>query len=536
MSSFQVVDSSPGSSVSIMETSNFAHVIFQNVGKSFLPQAPLECRYTLTPYITPHPKDWVGIFKVGWSTARDYYTFLWSPMLEKYEPGSTVHRTVVFQGYYVPKSDGEFYQFCYVTHAGDIRGASTPFQFRSTTPTEELLTVTEDDSNSDILVVTTKTGLLEHVEEAHQERRELLKAMHLLQEEKQQLQEEQRRLAKEREQERETCCLLRTHNQELLRSSQGLSEEREEVRKRLTEATDRVRQLEEDLLSVTQRGLQKETELDRLRDHLKKLTAERDSLESQLKNEKDERDLYKVHLRSTELENTKLSAELQMLKAVELNREVTIAQFQEELERLRACVAQRDSLEKELLANKAEKAELAHVREQLRQAEEQLQASRQQANLLASELRDSATTRDHTMTELYCARVEADKLRASLADAQSECQRMESQLDRMRSTAEKGVGDSGEMTSCFSVVSKEEAELQREVEELKLRLHMAAEHYKEKYRECQRLRRQVAKLNTPESQETKRNASTETIPGAPHSKSRVTNSREYTYCSLTRRN
>ncbi|XP_041665169.1 tax1-binding protein 1 homolog A [Cheilinus undulatus] len=513
MSSFQVVDSSPGSSVSVMETSNFAHVIFQNVGKSFLPQAPLECRYTLTPYITPHPKDWVGIFKVGWSTARDYYTFLWSPMPESYEPGSTVHRTVVFQGYYVPKSDGEFYQFCYVTHAGDIRGASTPFQFRCATPTEELLTVTEDDSNSDILVVTTKSGLLEHVEEAQQERRELLKAMRVLQDEKQQLQEEQKRLAREREQERETCCLLRTHNQELLRSSQGLSEEREEVRRRLTEATDRVRQLEEDLLGVTQRGLQKETELDCLRDRLKKLTAERDSLESQLKNEKDERDLYKAHLRSTELENTKLSAELQMLKAVELNREVTIAQFQEELDRLRACVAQRDSLEKELLAHKADKAELARVREQLRQAEEQLQASRQQASLLASELRDSASARDHTMTELYRARLEVDKLRASLADAQAECQRMESQLDRMRSTAQKevGVGTSAEMTPSVMVVSEAEAELQREVEELKLRLHMAAEHYKEKYRECQRLRRQVAKLNTTEAQgEPKRNASTET--------------------------
>ncbi|XP_069555322.1 tax1-binding protein 1 homolog A isoform X1 [Brachyistius frenatus] len=513
MSSFQVVDSSPISSVSVMETSNFAHVIFQNVGKSFLPQAPLECRYTLTPYIAPHPKDWVGIFKVGWSTARDYYTFLWSPMPENYEPGSTMHRTVVFQGYYVPKSDGEFYQFCYVTHTGDIRGASTPFQFRSATPTEELLTVTEDDSNSDILVVTTKTGLLERVEEAQQERKELLKAMRLLQEEKQQLQEEQKRLAREREQERETCCLLRTHNQELLRSSQGLSEEREEVRRRLTEATDRVRQLEEDLLGVTQRGLQKETELDCLRDRLKKLTAERDSLESLLKNEKDERDLYKAHLRSTELENTKLSAELQMLKAVELNREVTIAQFQEELERLRACVAQRDSLEKELLAHKADKAELARVREQLRQAEEQLQASRQQASLLASELRDSVSARDHTMTELYRARLEADKLRSSLADAQAECQRMESQLDRMRSTAQKevGVGTSGDATPSMMVVSEAEAELQREVEELKLRLHMAAEHYKEKYRECQRLRRQVAKLNTTEAQgEPKRNAYTET--------------------------
>ena len=50
-------------------------------------------------------------------------------------------------------------------------------------------------------------------------------------------------------------------------------------------------------------------------------------------------------------------------------------------------------------------------------------------------------------------------------------------------------------TSSEGVVSEAEAELQREVEELKLRLHMAAEHYKEKYRECQRLRRQVAKLS-----------------------------------------
>ncbi|KAM6958882.1 tax1-binding protein 1 homolog A [Aplochiton taeniatus] len=512
MSSFQVVGSSPGSSVSVMETSNFAHVIFQNVGKSFLPQAPLECCYTLTSYITPHPKDWVGIFKVGWNTARDYYTFLWSPMPENYEPGSSVHRTVVFQGYYVPKSDGEFYQFCYVTHTGDIRGASTPFLFRASTPTEELLTVTEDDSNSDILVVTTKSGHLEQrVEEAQQEHRELLMAMRLLQEENQNLQGEQKRLAREREQERETCSLLRTHNQELLRSSQGLSEEREEVRRRLQEASERVRQLEEDLLGVTQRGLQKETELDCLRDRLKKLTVEREGLEGHLKNEKDERDLYKAHLRSTELENTKLSAELQMLKAVELNREVTIAQFQEELDRLRACVAQRDTLEKELHARASDKAELAHLREQLRQAEDQLQASRQQAAMLASELRDASGARDRTMTELYRARLEADKLQASLAEAQAECRRVESQLDRMRSGAHKGVGvgPSSEGSGGEAAVSEAEAELQREVEELKLRLHMAAEHYKEKYRECQRLRRQVAKLSEAHG-ESKKNAATET--------------------------
>lgn len=64
MSSFQVVGSSPTSGIGVMETSNFAHVIFQNVRKSFLPQEALECHYTLTSYITPNPKDWVGIFKV----------------------------------------------------------------------------------------------------------------------------------------------------------------------------------------------------------------------------------------------------------------------------------------------------------------------------------------------------------------------------------------------------------------------------------------------------------------------------------------
>ena len=67
---------------------------------------------------------------------------------------------ILLLGYYLPNDDGEFYQFCYVTHKGEIRGASTPFQFRAASPVEELLTM-EDEGNSDMLVVTTKAGLLE---------------------------------------------------------------------------------------------------------------------------------------------------------------------------------------------------------------------------------------------------------------------------------------------------------------------------------------------------------------------------------------
>lgn len=46
-------------------------------------------------------------------------------------------------------------------------------------------------------------------------------------------------------------------------SSQALLEEKEEVKRRLDEATARIIQLEEDLIGVTQKSIQKETELDR---------------------------------------------------------------------------------------------------------------------------------------------------------------------------------------------------------------------------------------------------------------------------------
>ncbi|XP_041799017.1 tax1-binding protein 1 homolog B [Chelmon rostratus] len=506
-----------------MDTSNFAHVIFQNVGKSYLPHAALECHYTLTQFIKPHPKDWVGIFKVGWSTARDYYTFLWSPLPENHVEGTAVHRTVVFQGYYVPNDDGEFYQFCYVTHKGEIRGASTPFQFRANSPSEDELLTVEDECNSDILVVTTKAGFLEQkVEEAQREKDELVKNMALLQQEKEQLEAEKECLQKEYEKEKETCAHLRKENQEVQNSSQALQEEKEEVKRRLEEATARVIQLEEDLIGVTQKGLQKETELDSLKDRVKKLSAEKEALESHLKNEKDEKELYKIHLKNRELENTKLSAELQMLKSVDVNKENTIAQFKEEVGRLQACLTEKEKQYREILAKVPPLGELKALKEQLRQKEEQLQANQQQSSLLAAELRDASSTRDRTMSELYHMKLEADALRQAKAEAQAQCVRL---AEQMKAEAEQEATKAEEEAAADPAVV---AELQREVEDLKLRLHMAAEHYKEKYKECQRLQKQVLRLSEQQG-ELKRSSAQEatiipasvspdtSVPGSPGS-------------------
>ncbi|XP_056330860.1 tax1-binding protein 1 homolog B isoform X4 [Danio aesculapii] len=428
---------------SAMETSNFAHVIFQNVGKSYLPHGALECHYTLTQFIKPHPKDWVGIFKVGWSTARDYYTFLWSPLPDNYTEGTAINRSVVFQGYYVPNDDGEFYQFCYVTHKGEIRGASTPFQFRANSPTEEELLTMEDEGGSDILVVTTKASYLEQkMEQIQQEKKELLENLDLLQKERDELIDEKNRLQKEYEQERESSTQLRKDVQELQLSAQSLQEEREEVKRRMEESTARLLQLEEDLIGVTQKGLQKETELDCLKDRVKKLNLEKEALECQLKNEKDEKELYK--------------------------------------------------------------GESKALREQLRQKEEQLQATQQQANMLKAELRDSSNARDRSMAELYRIRVEAETLKKGQADARAECSRLEQQLEEMKSSTQQEA-------QCKESDVLAIAELQREVEDLRLRLQMAAEHYKDKYKECQKLQKQVVKFS--EQQGVKRSPGSDAAAG-----------------------
>ncbi|XP_017587656.1 tax1-binding protein 1 isoform X2 [Corvus cornix cornix] len=410
MSSFQEVPSS----ASTLQTSNFAHVIFQNVAKSYLPNTHLECHYTLTQFIHPHQKDWVGIFKVGWSTARDYYTFLWSPMPENYVEGSTVNCVLTFQGYYLPNDDGEFYQFCYVTYKGEIRGASTPFQFRTSSPVEELLTM-EDEGNSDMLVVTTKAGLLEFkIEKIIKEKEELLKVTSVLEKETTQLRDQVEQLEKELNHEKQRCEQLQTEQKDNIQTSEAFKRENNDLKKKHEEAASKVLQLEEDIMTVTQKAIAKETELDSLKDKLKKVMLEKEQLECVLKTEKDEKELYKD--------------------------------------------------------------EASILKEQLRKAEDQIQASKQEAVLMSKELSDAVNVRDKTMADLHSARLENEKFKKQLAEALAEL---------IKITTLKNEQEASNAV---------EQELRREVEDLKLRLQMAADHYKEKFKECQKLQKQVNKF------------------------------------------
>ncbi|KAM9199356.1 tax1-binding protein 1 isoform 3-T3 [Mergus octosetaceus] len=472
MSSFQEVPSSANA----LQTSNFAHVIFQNVAKSYLPNTHLECHYTLTQFIHPHQKDWVGIFKVGWSTARDYYTFLWSPMPENYVEGSTVNCVLTFQGYYLPNDDGEFYQFCYVTHKGEIRGASTPFQFRTSSPVEELLTM-EDEGNSDMLVVTTKAGLLEFkIEKIIKEKEELLKVTSVLEKETTQLRDQVERLEKELNHEKQRCDQLQTEQKANIQASETLKTENDDLKKKHEEAASKVLQLEEDIMTVTQKAIAKETELDSMKDKLKKVMLEKEQLECVLKTEKDEKELYKIHLKNTEIENTKLVKEIQTFKNLDANKENMISYYKEEVGRLQLFIAEKENMKKAFLLSSSNKEDASILKEQLRKAEDQIQASKQEAVLMSKELSDAVNVRDKTMADLHSARLENEKLKKQLADALAELKKI---------TALKNEQETSNTV---------EQELRREVEDLKLRLQMAADHYKEKFKECQKLQKQVNKF------------------------------------------
>ncbi|XP_030883719.1 tax1-binding protein 1 isoform X2 [Leptonychotes weddellii] len=335
----------------------------------------------------------------------------------------------------------------------------------------------EDEGNSDMLVVTTKAGLLElKIEKTMKEKEELLKLIAVLEKETTQLREQIGRLERELNHEKERCDQLQAEQKGLVEVSQSLKTENEEFKKRYNDATSKALQLEEDIVSVTHKAIEKETELDSLKDKLRKAQYEREQLECQLKTEKDEKELYKVHLKNTEIENTKLVSEVQTLKNLDGNKESMITHFKEEIGRLQFCLAEKENLQRTFLLTTSSKEDTFSLKEQLRKAEEQVQATRQEVVFLAKELSDAVNVRDKTMADLHTARLENEKVKKQLADAVAELK-----LNAVKKDQEK--------------TDTLEHELRREVEDLKLRLQMAADHYKEKFKECQRLQKQINKLS-----------------------------------------
>ncbi|XP_068505529.1 calcium-binding and coiled-coil domain-containing protein 2 isoform X2 [Syngnathus scovelli] len=135
-------------------TDAFSQVAFKDVPQSYPLATSINCCYTLAAHFQPSPRDWVGIFKVGWSTIKDYHTFMWVESCGDSNQEQSSTRHAYFKEYYLPKDELDFYQFCYVNSSGQVCGASTPFCFKSQHPNDEQSAA--NGSDNDLMVITTQ--------------------------------------------------------------------------------------------------------------------------------------------------------------------------------------------------------------------------------------------------------------------------------------------------------------------------------------------------------------------------------------------
>jgi hypothetical protein len=89
--------------------SDYALVIFHNTPETYPTNTDIECSYTITASLEPSSRDWVGVYKVGWRSAREYTSFDWSKIPEGYQKGQKIDVSITFSGEY-----GELF-FCFLS-------------------------------------------------------------------------------------------------------------------------------------------------------------------------------------------------------------------------------------------------------------------------------------------------------------------------------------------------------------------------------------------------------------------------------------
>ncbi|XP_016366303.1 calcium-binding and coiled-coil domain-containing protein 1-like [Sinocyclocheilus rhinocerous] len=264
-------------------------VEFRNVGSCYFPQSRVDCHYTINPQHTWASNHWIGLFKVGWTSVKDYHTFVWAVAPSSYKEGTSVNCCVNFQASYLPGPSAQQYQFVYVDGREEVCSRSTAFTFSAPKPLEELVTLEEEgqgeEVGEDMLLVIPRAQLLQsRLQECLKERAELLQALKAAD---QNVEREKGRRERDRSSWEQSRKGLERKIGELKEEVREYREKVEEMKKKQKEVEDlgealteekrallaqkeaneqRIRELEEDIKVLTQRGLERETDLESVGD------------------------------------------------------------------------------------------------------------------------------------------------------------------------------------------------------------------------------------------------------------------------------
>ncbi|XP_044078791.1 calcium-binding and coiled-coil domain-containing protein 1-like isoform X2 [Siniperca chuatsi] len=455
-----------------------ATVVFRNVGQLYFPQSRVECHYSLTSDHQWSSSDWIGIFEVGWSSLKQYYTYTWALVPEGYTEGTCVNSCVLFQASYLPRPSPMEYEFIYVDKMGEVCARSRPFTFRAPKPLEELETLREEqdeeDGEEEMLLVIPRAQLLQsQLEECLKKQADIQQALDMTKKETENEKKNSKKARMEWEREREAMkeeiSELRDnlrHNCEMLKkmdgkhkvqtghatrflgnvkySQENLTSELSKLMAEKAESQQRIKELEEDIKVLNDREKEENMELERLKDRVKKMS-------SQMKHDEEKRKTLQVENEAALVEARGLQERLEASEHVaeSLHRELRDLGTRQghahtDLHQARLQVAQLTlQLSEENLVLREERANWALEREACKHAaetekkkyqelscevqrkEEWLQEERMEREKLEVEL---GRERDRNRVLLSDTKQELQELKASLRKAQAE--REEQQVDK----------------------------------------------------------------------------------------------------------
>ncbi|XP_068454405.1 calcium-binding and coiled-coil domain-containing protein 1 [Clinocottus analis] len=504
-------------------------VEFRNVGSSYFPQSRVDCHYTLSSQHNWASNDWIGLFKVGWSSVKDYHTFVWALAPADYQEGTDVNCCVHFQASYLPKSSSQNYEFVYIDAKGEVFSRSSEFTFCAPKPLEDLVTLEEEphgeEGATDMLLVVPRAELLQgRLQECLRERAELLQAQEAANRQREKDQEVYKRareawdrrrrglesdiagLQEELKQRGEKIEEMEMEHKEVQAFGESLAREKSALLDTSEASKVRIKELEEDIKTLTQRTVERETELERMKERVKRAGTQK-------KEEESDRNTLQTKLEQTEGELRSLSKEFQVLRNSLAQRDTSVLQLQNSI----------TTLTQKLTTAHRKEAENEATLKEMRSLRERLNLNERAAEGLRSDLSAMVAQRDHGQTDLHQARLQAAQLTLQLADSSlamregrarwaqerqnlqrtaekdherleklnTEMQRMEERLQEERMERVKQEVELGREKDCNRV---QLSETRRELQELKASLRVAQKEKEQQLAEKQELMEYICQL------------------------------------------
>ncbi|XP_036428735.1 calcium-binding and coiled-coil domain-containing protein 2 [Colossoma macropomum] len=443
-----------------MESSCFSQVVFMDVPHSYPPNTSVKCSYTVTGGLNPSSKDWIGVFKVGWSSTQKYHSYVWVEPPVDHDGAEPLKLQVVFDEYYLPKDDGEFYQFCYVDSSGQVRGASTPFCFQN--PAESSL-------DCSLLVITTQ----EQAEQMEKEKKDLLTQM-------EQVKEENLILKKELEERLHEIHHLRTHIDKLKSDS---TSETLPPNEQKPESVEQVTQ-EQQLLSHTVA----ENEAKQEQESLTIFQDKYDKAVQKILMLKDEKVLLKEQLEAQQAEISQLRPKVKEYEQ-DFNRlqdhvqllQVDVQSSRKENERLHAEILELMEMKREVEGLRGENKTLRASLSEQGPSDGDKSNTKVQIQTVLKQLTEARGTLRKEIANSNEANRRADK-------AELELRQLKEQLEQMTVTKERKV-DSSQM-------EKQLEEAQRRINEQATMAKIARLEKEKLAEENEELKAEVTKLQT----------------------------------------